>query len=105
MNSLDYWKECISEALSEQGIAATAEQIHEIAYCVEGAHENYGMAFYQPENPLIGELANAKSELKKEQDKVFCKPCNGSGRIYTQGPYHGSDSQCWKCHGHGKHAP
>lgn len=48
MDSLDYWKECISLAADECGAVLTAEQISEIAEIVKGGHENYGMAFYSP---------------------------------------------------------
>jgi hypothetical protein len=102
---MDYWLECIAEALSEAGVTATDVQIKEIAGFVEGAHENYGMAFYQPENPLIGELAETKRKLQVETQKVHCKECNGSGQIGINGPYHSSVSQCWKCNGEGKVSP
>lgn len=63
------------------------------------------MAFYQPESPIIGELADAKRALRAEQEKVICRVCNGHGRITSQGPYHSSNSQCHKCNGDGKHKP
>lgn len=100
-----YWQECIESAFDEHGVTASPEQINAIASDIEDAHECYGMAFYQPENPLIGELKEAKQALKTEQEKVYCRACNGTGRIYTQGPHHGCDSQCWKCGGYGKHKP
>ncbi|HEX8610199.1 MAG TPA: hypothetical protein VF800_02840 [Telluria sp.] len=105
MSAADFWNEVVSEALDEAGIEATSEQIATIAANVESAHENYGMAFYQPENPLIGELSETKAALKAERELVHCNTCSGRGRIYSQGPYHGSDSQCWKCYGNGKHKP
>lgn len=40
---MNYWEECISEALSDVGIIATQKQIENIASWVEGAHENYAM--------------------------------------------------------------
>jgi len=102
MTSIDYWEECIAQAMEEAEIKATSEQITLIAHHVEGAHECYGMAFYQPENPLIGELAETKLALKRERSKVHCDQCNGSGSITTPGPYRSSTSQCWKCHGEGR---
>lgn len=48
MDSLDYWKECISLAADECGVVLTGEQLTEIAESVKGGHENYGMAFYSP---------------------------------------------------------
>lgn len=105
MNASEYWQECIAVALDEAGVIATIEQINEIADTVEGAHECYGMAFYQPENPLIGELKEAKQALKAEQDLVFCQTCRGSGSLTSHGPYHSATSSCWKCNGNGKHKP
>lgn len=105
MNRLEYWIEGVTCALDEAGVTATAEQIKEIAYAMEGAHDCYGQAFYQPENPLIGELKEVKQALKAEQDMVFCRICNGSGSTTMHGPYHSCTSSCWKCNGKGKHKP
>jgi len=41
---MNYWTECISEALDEAGLSATEEQIKLIVEHVEGAHENYSLA-------------------------------------------------------------
>lgn len=101
---MDYWKECITEAFEDAGIDATEDQIGTVAFWVEGAHDNYSMAHghdYIP-NPLVSENEDLKRELKKERDKVFCKECNGKGRIFQQGPYHSSDSECGKCRGEGR---
>ena len=43
-DDMEYWKECIEEAFSENGIVATDEQIKSVVDWVEGAHENIGMA-------------------------------------------------------------
>lgn len=99
----DYWRECVEIALSEAGVAATPDQIKEIAWSIQGGAENIGQAFYQPESPLIGENENLRRELRTERDKVLCRDCNGRGRIITQGPYHSFDSQCSKCRGEGRH--
>ena len=48
MNQLDYWKECISLAAEDCGLAMTSEQLESLADSVQGGHENYGMAFYSP---------------------------------------------------------
>jgi DnaJ-class molecular chaperone len=101
----EYWKEQVADALHEAGVTATADQIADIAQAMEGAQEGLSLAFYTPENPLAGELRETKAALKAEQELVFCRACNGHGRIQTQGPYHGSNSQCWKCSGNGKHKP
>lgn len=45
---LKYWIECLESSFDEHGIEATDEQIKSVAYDVQGAHENYGMAFYSP---------------------------------------------------------
>jgi len=42
---VNYWIECISEAMDEAGVTKlTDEQIETIADFVRGAHENYGLA-------------------------------------------------------------
>lgn len=107
MAKFDYWQECLASSFDEHGIVVTPEQLVSIAGDVEGAHENYGMSHYQPSSsdryqPQIDKL---KRELAAERDKVHCQRCDGRGREITQGPYHGSNSQCSKCHGEGRHAP
>ena len=100
----DYWLECVSIACDEAGVVATKEQLERIAGDVESAHQNYGMAHGHSciPNPLIKELDETKKALRKEMDKIVCRECGGTGRIISQGPYHGSDSQCYKCNGDGK---
>lgn len=103
---MDYWKECISIAADECGLSLTDEQLECIAGAVEGGYENYGMAFGYDciPNPLQSENDRLIRELRKEKEKVLCETCNGRGRIITQGPYHSSDSECWKCRGEGRHS-
>lgn len=101
----EYWRECLADAFCDASLSATPEQIDQIAHTVQGAHENYGMAFHRPESPYIGEIARLKKDLEDERALIFCRECNGTGRIITQGPYHGSNSQCFKCRGAGKHKP
>ena len=62
---MDYWEECISEAFDAEGINATNEQIKNVASWVQGAHENYGMAFGYDciPNPLREENDKLKKEL------------------------------------------
>lgn len=48
MNSNEYWQECLSNAAQECGVTLAPEQLAYLAEAVEGAHENYGMAFYSP---------------------------------------------------------
>lgn len=101
---MDYWQECVAEALEDAGIGATKEQIETVTSWVEGAHENYGMAHGHEciPNPLVQENESLKREIIKERDKVICDNCNGRGRIVTQGPHHSSDSECYKCRGEGR---
>ena len=105
MGDLDYWRECLESSFDEHGVELPREVILEIAKDVAGAHENYGMAFAPVENPLRYEVSRLARELSAERGKVLCKPCNGTGRIVTHGPYHSSNSECSKCRGDGRHAP
>ena len=104
---MNYWHECISEAFDDAGIVATSEQIKTVVEFVEGAHENYGMAFGHDciPNPLEQDNKQLKQALVDEKEKVFCKECMGKGSITSPGPYHSSISTCWKCRGEGKHKP
>lgn len=107
----EYWRECISEAAEECGAVLTHEQVIEIADIVEGAHENYGMAFgHDVADANLSatrrrEVSDLKAQVEREQRKVHCRQCNGVGSITTQGPYHSGTSQCWKCSGDGRHDP
>lgn len=75
---MDYWEECVSEALEDAGISASKEQIDTITAWVEGAHDNYGMATGRDAipNPMEDEvrrLSRAHAEeiddLKSQIDK------------------------------------
>lgn len=107
----DYWQECIEIAAEESGAQLTLEQIKAIAWSVQSGHENYGMAFGHDVASsnryahLEREKQDAQKALSRERNKVHCHECEGTGRIITQGPYHSGDSQCWKCHGEGRHDP
>lgn len=48
MTPKDYWRECIESSADECEAKLSTEQIDHIAGGIEGAHENYGMAFYSP---------------------------------------------------------
>jgi len=63
---MDYWNECISEAFDEAGIDATKEQIDGVAEFVEGAHENYGMAFGHDciPNPMKSEVETLNDQMQ-----------------------------------------
>ncbi len=103
---MDYWKECIAEALDDVEIKATEKQIAIIASWIEGAHENYGMAFGHDciPNPLAQENKELMKELKIERDKIHCEKCNGSGSITTSGSVRSSISRCWECNGEGRYS-
>lgn len=104
---MDYWEECISAAFDDVGIEATEEQIKNVAFWVEGAHENYGMAHGHDciPNPLKVENDKLRTELTKEREKVTCEVCNGRGEITTYGLHHSASSQCGKCRGEGRCLP
>ena len=73
MTQEDYWDECIANAAEECDASLTKDQNLYIAQAVQGAHENYGMAFYSP--PASDRVADIKREegtklarLQKEFD-------------------------------------
>ncbi len=54
----DYWREAFEISMDDAGCGEllkqmTAEQINNVAGGIQGAHENIGLAFYVPENPMI----------------------------------------------------
>ena len=103
--SLALWRELIAESLSEHGVIATDDQVALIAEDAIGIAEGIREHSYQPENPMISELAESKAALKREQDKATCQTCKGTGYLISYGPYHSSESSCWKCRGDGRHTP
>jgi len=68
MESIDYWKECISNAADECGAELTHEQLECIAASAESGHEHYGMAFYSP--PPSERLDEIEREWKKKYDDL-----------------------------------
>lgn len=104
---MEYWKECVSKAFDDAGITATEEQIQDVATCVEGAFENYGMAHGHDciPNPLATENSLLKKELEDEKRKILCKECKGSGIFVSYGGSLMATSQCWKCKGEGRYLP
>lgn len=67
---MNYWKECIECAFDEAGITATDEQIDIVAECVEGGHENYGMAHYDAiPHPLEAEIDTLKARVKQAESE------------------------------------
>ena len=103
----DYWKECLASSFEEHGISVPPEVLTRIANDVQGAHENYGMAFYSPPpgEHLTREITELKHSLAKEKEKVVCPECAGVGRLrFNMGTFT-SDSECHVCHGEGKVTP
>lgn len=68
MNTLDYWKECLSNSAGECGLTLTEEQLTRLAEAVENAHDNYGMAFYSP--PASDRLNEIEREWKEKVKKL-----------------------------------
>lgn len=106
----DYYQECFETAMADEGLwhlveQMTPEQRANIGGAIAGAVENVGMAFYQPENPMIERNRTLERKLKWERELVSCLPCNGSGRLkYNAGPW-AVNSHCDHCHGNGKVHP
>jgi hypothetical protein len=102
-----YWEECLASSFEENDIIATPEQIAAIARDIELGHDVYGQYHGHDciPNPVQVERDELAKKLEREKLLVLCGECNGRGRIWTQGPHHGSDSECWKCHGEGKIDP
>lgn len=106
---MEYWIECISEALSESGVNASEDQINNIAEFVEGAHENYALAtgndvadsnFISDDTIKLSELKASIDEHKRwEQSTEPCKQCNTSGIILDDW---GRDQKCRTCDGSGR---
>ena len=107
---MDYWEECIAEALEDAGIEATKEQLGTVVAWVEGAHENYGLAtgadiananFVSEE---ARELKALKADIEKKRiwecDTKPCRPCNTTGTVKDGW---GRDSRCDMCRGEGRH--
>ena len=72
---MEYWEECIAEAFEDAKIVATEEQIKTVAFWVEGAHDNHGLATGRDciPNPLdteIDRLTKRVSELQCAQNDV-----------------------------------
>jgi hypothetical protein len=102
---MDYWREAFCAALDEAGMVYPAEQQLLLAVKVlEGAHENYGMAFGHDciPNPIEEENKRLIKALEKERNKSVCPECIGSGQNVVELPIHTSISRCWNCNGEGK---
>ena len=110
MDRDDYYQECFEIAMDDAGCGHLLAQMTDaqkghVGGAISGAVENVGMAFYTPENPMIERNRTLERQLAWERELWPCEKCKGRGRIITPGPYHSSDSQCWKCNGEGKYHP
>lgn len=68
MTTTDYWQECLSTAADECGLTLTRDQLRFLAQAVEGAHENYDMAFYSP--PSTDRIAVIESEWRAKYERL-----------------------------------
>ncbi len=66
MKPTEFWKEVIAEAADRCKLALTPEQLAELAEAAEGAHDNYGLAFYSP--PASDRYAEIEREHKAKLD-------------------------------------
>jgi len=113
MDRAEYWEEAIGEALCSidkfdlftkeelkelgQGLATSAD-CESMAFGWDVASSNRSAELRRNEDDL-------RKELARERAKIICRSCNGSGSITLPGPYHSATSQCFKCHGDGRHDP
>lgn len=73
---MDYWRECIAEAMEDAEVVATKEQIDIIASWAEGAHDNYSMAkgYDVIQSPVETEkdrkINSLKDEIKSLNDSI-----------------------------------
>lgn len=71
MSEQDYWKECISIAAEDCGLAMSQEQLNYLAGAVERGHDTYSMAFYSPPpSDRVNEIEREwKAKLKAQQEE------------------------------------
>lgn len=69
----EYWKDCIVTALDELNISLTHNEVDHLVGAVEGAHENYGMAFYSPSynDRLNGMRQEEAAKLERLQSELY----------------------------------
>lgn len=105
-----YWRECFEVSMDEAGCGhllaqMTDEQIENVAGGIQGGSENIGVAFYVPENPMIGENERLTRKLRWERELEACGDCSGSGRLkYQAGPW-AVNGSCTRCGCSGKVHP
>ena len=109
----DYWSEAVGEALCSMGKydLFTRAEIDELGEAMATSAECQSMAFgwdvasSNRSAELRRNEDTLRQELARERAKIVCRSCDGAGWITTPGPYHSSTSQCFKCHGDGRHDP
>ncbi len=106
---MEYWKECVSESLSDVGIAATDEQIELIAESIEGAHENFGMAtgLCVADENFISDDKIELDRLKKDAEdrriwEAQTEPCSHCITNGIVSDLWGRDIKCYRCDGSGR---
>ncbi len=108
-----YWSDAIGEALCEMDKfdLFTSAEINELgeALAISAEHQSMAFGWDVASSNRAAELRrdedNLRKELARARAKIICRSCDGAGWITTQGPYHSSTSQCFKCHGDGRHDP
>ena len=58
---LEYWRECVSNALEDAGVSATGEQIDAIAHDIQGGAEMKSEAF--------GPVPDRESDVRREKNE------------------------------------
>ena len=78
-----YWSDCISEAAADCGLAMTEQQRDALSKAVEGAHEQYGMAFYSPPPSDLRNDMERKwtAKFTKQQDEMERLAVNAQNAI------------------------
>lgn len=101
----EYWRIAVEEALDAAQLVASKDQIDSIAQAMADAHEMHSEAHghHLIESPLAADVRRLNRALEYERTLIHCRECDGRGRIVTHGPYHWSDSYCFKCQGKGRH--
>lgn len=105
-----YWLEAFEISMEEADCGhllkqMTDEQRKQVAWGIQGCHENIGLAFYTPESPLKSENDRLSRKLKWTRELENCGECGGSGRLkYMAGPW-AVNTGCFKCGTSGKVHP
>lgn len=112
----EYWREAVM--LAFEGIdrfdiieVLSAKQLAEIGESLATSSEHQSMAFgwdvasSNRATEIKRTEENLRREIQRERAKIVCRECGGSGSIMICGPYHSSESRCFKCDGEGRHDP